>query len=160
MWTHRWGPRSSCILNYQQDCIPVGCVPPACCPYLPACTALGGGVWSQRVCLLLVRGGVPASGPGGGCLPLVLGVYPSMQWGNPPCGQNSWHTLLKILPCPNYVAGGNMKAFQLSANRQAGRQYGLHSEQSWICPGRGVGAVRSKFETVLVRWSQGHVQGK
>ena len=25
----------------------------------------------------------------------------------PPCGQNSWHTLLKILPCPNFVAGGN-----------------------------------------------------
>ena len=24
-----------------------------------------------------------------------------------PCGQNSWHTLLKILPCPNFVAGGN-----------------------------------------------------
>ena len=23
------------------------------------------------------------------------------------CGQNSWHTLLKILPCPNFVAGGN-----------------------------------------------------
>ena len=25
----------------------------------------------------------------------------------PPCEQNSWHTLLKILPCPNFVAGGN-----------------------------------------------------
>ena len=24
-----------------------------------------------------------------------------------PCWQNSWHTLLKILPCPNFVAGGN-----------------------------------------------------
>ena len=24
-----------------------------------------------------------------------------------PCGQNSWHTLLKILPCPNFVADGN-----------------------------------------------------
>ena len=23
------------------------------------------------------------------------------------CGQNSWHTLLKILPCHNFVAGGN-----------------------------------------------------
>ena len=22
-------------------------------------------------------------------------------------GQNPWHTLLKILPCPNFVAGGN-----------------------------------------------------
>ena len=25
----------------------------------------------------------------------------------PPCGQNSWHMLLKIIPCPNFVAGGN-----------------------------------------------------
>ena len=47
----------------EQACIPEGCVPPACCPYLPACTALGG----------LLRGLVPASGPGGG-LPLVRGM--------------------------------------------------------------------------------------
>ena len=26
-----------------QVCIPVGCIPPTCCPYLPACTAGGGG---------------------------------------------------------------------------------------------------------------------
>ena len=26
------------------------------------------------------------------------------------CGQNSRHTLLKILPCPNFVAGGNYDA--------------------------------------------------
>ena len=25
----------------------------------------------------------------------------------PSPGQNSWHRLLKILPCPNFVAGGN-----------------------------------------------------
>ena len=25
----------------KQVCIPVGCVPPVCCPYLPACTAQG-----------------------------------------------------------------------------------------------------------------------
>ena len=41
--------------NPQQVCISVGCVPPACCPYLPACNA-------QGVCLLLggvcFRGGV------------------------------------------------------------------------------------------------------
>ena len=29
------------IRIFQQVCIPVGCVPPACCPYLPACTAAG-----------------------------------------------------------------------------------------------------------------------
>ena len=27
--------------------------------------------------------------------------------GDPPCEQNSWHTLLKILPCPKFVGGGN-----------------------------------------------------
>ena len=26
----------------------------------------------------------------------------------PPCGQNSWHTLLKILPCPNFVPAVNI----------------------------------------------------
>ena len=56
-----------CFKNlFQQECIPVGCVPPACCTYLPACTAPGGmylpggGTWV---------GGVPAGGctclPGG-----------------------------------------------------------------------------------------------
>ena len=27
----------------------------------------------------------------------------------PPHGQNSWHTLLKILPCPNFVVGGKYR---------------------------------------------------
>ena len=39
----------------KQDCIPVGCVLPACWPYLPACSAPGGvpgpgGVCSGGVC--------------------------------------------------------------------------------------------------------------
>ena len=61
----------------KQDCIPVGCVPPARLPYLPACSAGGeggllwgvsglGGVCSQgRVCLLwvcLLRGCVCSGG--------------------------------------------------------------------------------------------------
>ena len=66
--------------NGLQECIPVGCVPPACCPYLPACTALGGvpgpggylvqvgylvpwGFVPGPVGVYLVPGGVP--GPGG-----------------------------------------------------------------------------------------------
>ena len=28
----------------KQVCSPVGCETPACCPYLPACTAPGGGI--------------------------------------------------------------------------------------------------------------------
>ena len=79
----------------KQECIPVGCVPPACCPYLPACTAPGE-------CLLLGGGGgVPAPGRGS-------------VWVEPPCEQNSWHTLLKILPCPNFVACGNNRLAPLS----------------------------------------------
>ena len=63
----------------KQDCIPVGCVPPACWPYLPACTAVGWGYLLLGGCLLLGHSapsgvsaprGVPAPG---GCLPLVLG---------------------------------------------------------------------------------------
>ena len=80
----------------KQYCIPVGCVPPACCPYLPTCTAPGGGLrlgggtypWFGGVCLLL---GVPASRPGG--------VYPSRQWGRAPLW-TEWQTGAKILPCP------------------------------------------------------------
>ena len=46
----------------KQDCIPVGCIPPACWPYLPACIAQGGGVCSGG-CLLWEScsgGGIPA----------------------------------------------------------------------------------------------------
>ena len=57
----------------------VGCVPPANWPW---------GVYLPRGVYL--PGGVPAQ------------VLPS-------CEQNYWHTLLKILPCPNFVAGGKNK---------------------------------------------------
>ena len=45
-----------------KECIPVGCVPPACCPYLPACTAPGAGCTCP--------GCVPAQG-----VYLLRGVY-------------------------------------------------------------------------------------
>ena len=54
------------IEKKKQECIPVGCVPLASCPYLPACTApgVGGlparGVYLPRGCTC-VRG-VPARG--------------------------------------------------------------------------------------------------
>ena len=86
------------ISKLQQECIPVGCVPPACCPYLPACTAPRGCTWSQG--LYLVLGGVPGPrgsvpGPGGVStwswgLYLIWGDVPG--WGVPdqvpPCEQN------------------------------------------------------------------------
>ena len=95
-----WNAFLLSINLHKQECIPVGCVPPAHWPWgciCPGgCTCLGGctcprGVPARRggTC----PGGVPAQGV----------VY---------LGQNSWHTLLKILPCPNFVAGGNKRAFQ------------------------------------------------
>ena len=90
---------SKCVVFcfiYKQEYIPVGCVPPACWLYFPACTAQGvsalGGVCSMDGCLLL--GGVCS----GGCL--LRGVSQHALRQKPPCIQNSWHTVLKILPCP------------------------------------------------------------
>ena len=48
---------------WKQECIPVGCVLHACCPYVPACTARGGGNCPVG------DGGVPALGV------YLLGVY-------------------------------------------------------------------------------------
>ena len=49
-----------------KKCVPVGCIPPACWPYLLACTAQGG-LLARGVCL--ARGGLPCQGgsalPGG-----------------------------------------------------------------------------------------------
>ena len=36
-----------------------------------------------------------------------LPCYPLCHASPPPRWQNSWHTLVKILPCHNFVAGGN-----------------------------------------------------
>ena len=97
----------------KQDCIPVGCIPPTRRPYLPVCSVWGGG----GACLVqggacLVRGGgeVPAWSGGGGAwswgVSAWSGWYPSMHWGRPPLWTES-QTPVKILPCPNFVAGGN-----------------------------------------------------
>ena len=67
----------------EQDCIPVRCVPPACCPFLPACTG-PGGAWF-RVVSAPGGGGVPASGPGGMC------VSQHAMGQTPPCEQNYRH---------------------------------------------------------------------
>ena len=84
-------------------------------------SAPGGGCLLWAVCS---RGGVCSQGRG--CLLLggvvcSRGVYPSMYWGRhpPPCGQNSWHTLVKILPWPNFVAAGkycDWVAFRMQFN--------------------------------------------
>ena len=70
------------IINVH-DCIPVGCIPPARWPYLPACSAPGG---------CLVPGeGVSAPGgfaPGG---QLLGGGIPVCTEAAPPCEQNHTH---------------------------------------------------------------------
>ena len=80
----------------EQECILVGCVPPAYCPSLPACTARGC-TWS---------GGVPGPGgaPGLGGMYLVQGVYliwggfvPSLAGVDPGFGQGGLQVLrLKV----------------------------------------------------------------
>ena len=102
----------------EQECIPVGCVPAARWPYAAVCfpwgwcllggCLLGGGVswgvWSGGWWLL--QGGpvwgVVVSGLGG----KGGGYIPACTEADTPHGQNSWHTLAKILPWPNFVAAG------------------------------------------------------
>ena len=92
---------SQFVFNFWQECMPVGCIPPACCPYLLACTARRGGVYlvpgegvpgpgavpGPGGCTWS-RGGVP--GPGGG---VYLPRYSPRLW-------TEWQTGVKILPCP------------------------------------------------------------
>ena len=107
----------------KQDCVPVGCVPPARWPYLPACSAPGGS-WS-RGCLVqgsAWSGGVPDPGGGGcggawsgGCA-WSGGWYPSMHWGtHPPVNRMTNRCKNITLPQTSF-AGGNKKAFQTNVN--------------------------------------------
>ena len=110
-------------LSLQQECIPAGCVPPAHWPWgsIPTRGGLPArGVPAQGVYL---PGGVPARG----CT--CQGNIPA---GTPlPCGQNSWHTLLKILPCPNFVASGkNVLITELTVS---GTQCTKHSCVQQLC---------------------------
>ena len=100
---------------FKQDCIPVGCVPQACCPYLPACTVLGGRLPLVLGGACLWSWGVPASGPVGvegtclwsqGGLPRgepasgVGGVPASDPGvGGGDCGCVSQHAMRQTPPC-------------------------------------------------------------
>ena len=79
-------------LSPSMHCAGGGVPPPEGVPawgvYLPRGLYLPGGY--------LPRGNCP-----GGCT--CPGYLPRYS----PRGQNSWHTLLKILPCPNFIADGN-----------------------------------------------------
>ena len=63
----------------EQDCIPVGCIPPACWPYLPACTAQG--------------------------VSLPEGVVSQHAMGQTPPLWTEWQTHEKNLTFANYVCG-------------------------------------------------------
>ena len=83
----------------KQECIPVGCILPTCCPYLPACTAPGRylplvwGVSAPRGCTCLWSGG-------GGCIPACNGA-------DPPCEQNDRQVQNITLPQTSFAVGNN-----------------------------------------------------
>ena len=87
---------------HKQESIPVGCIPPTCCPYLRACTARGVYLVPGGVCLVL--GGVLGLRgvylvPGGTCPGDVL-----VLWGYRPGGCTwSWGM---YLPRGHLVLGG------------------------------------------------------
>ena len=103
-------------IPFKQERIPVGCVPPACCPYLPACTAPGWctclGVYLVGVCTywwgVPVWGCVPAWGctyPGG--VPARGCTYPGGTCpGTPPCEQTD-RQVQKYYLAPNFVCSNN-----------------------------------------------------
>ena len=114
-------PKGVCNIIYEQDCIPVGCVPPACWPYAlhrggvpgpggvlgPGGCTWSGGVprpggctWSRGV--YLVPGGVPGLG---GCTWSWGGVSGPQGVPGPGGCQvlppwTEWQTGAKILPFP------------------------------------------------------------
>ena len=66
------------------------------------CSGRGGVSAQGCVCL---GGGVPGSCPGV-CVPGGVVSQQALRQ-TPPPGQNSWHMLVKILPCCNFVADDN-----------------------------------------------------
>ena len=57
--SHSFPRQLKWTLEIYQECIPVGCVPPAWCPHLPACIVLGGCTCQEDV---PAQGGIPTWG--------------------------------------------------------------------------------------------------
>ena len=123
--------------NRQQECIPLGCVPPAhtvshsiCHTHPPAMHAplfntcpLPCIPHPHHACHLPhtppMHAPLPHMASHHTCPPVTrppchaspplprMSPLPCMHLPPPHCGQNSWQTLLKIFPCSNFVAGGN-----------------------------------------------------
>ena len=82
LWSVKKAGHPTSIVNKinAHECIPVGCIPPACFPYLPACIAPGGCTWYW--------GDVP--GPVGGC---------TWSWGGVPGpGGCTWFWGVYLIP--------------------------------------------------------------
>ena len=103
-----------------RGCTWLGCVPawgvPARGMYLPREMYLPGGCtyWGYLPGGCTCLGGVPAQGvylPGS--LPTQEEWVPEQVL--PLCGQNTWHTLLKILPCPKL----RLRAVMRHKNKEA-----------------------------------------
>ena len=102
----------------KQECIPVGCVPPARWPYLAECSARGG-VCSRGVS---APGGVCSGGcllPGGVCSWGGM-WHPSMHWGRhapPPWTEFLTHAYGNItLPQTSFAGGNNEFHFRFGGN--------------------------------------------
>ena len=122
---------------------------------------------SLTVCWCLLRGGCLLLGGvcSGGCLlPGGCLLWGGLLWGvsalggvcipacteaDPPCVQNSWHTLVKILPWPNFVAAGN---------------YEWHCDlfsEVWMTKGHNQGIINDKrsqfgFVNGIMNYKKGH----
>ena len=100
---HRWRPQPVSFNDIyyppmKKDCIPVECIPPACWPYLPVCTAQGG-------CLL------PGGACSGGCgIPVCIEADPSP----PPWTEFLTHATENITLLQTSFVGGNYKKVMFS----------------------------------------------
>ena len=90
-----WKPENHYEFTSKQDCLPVGCIPPACWPYPPACTARGvparGVSALGGVCMSAPRGGLLRGWGLGGSARGREGIPTCTEADTPPCGQNDRH---------------------------------------------------------------------
>ena len=87
-----------------QVCIPVGCLPPACCPYLPACTAPREGLLPGVGDVCSGGGGVCSRGEGG-CLLPGRGCIPACTEADTPLWTEWLTDRCKNITFPNFICG-------------------------------------------------------
>ena len=106
------------------------CTEGGCLLLVGGCLLLGGCLLPGGVCSWGMS--APGGSAPGGCL-LPGGWYPSMHWGrHPPRGQNSWHTLLKILPCPKLRLRAIIKSLIKSLLKNRKRRSPLETKKLFV----------------------------